>query len=121
MTTYTLEQLEAADIATGTDPHGRPVLWIDDHDARTLRRWIGDHWTEIHGVGAGYSSEIRPGHHLYELVHAIAQAAGRTRPFICGRSMMPGTGDGPYDVLVSTFGVATRHRPDGTPVYHFDA
>ena len=105
------------EIRDRTDRFGRRLLTIDDSTARQLRAWIQANWTEIYGVGDGYSATIAPGHKWYRTVDAIYQAAqsgGDRNPFIAGHSFgdEQNGGEQPssYDTLVSTFGVRYRRE-----------
>ena len=106
------------EIRDRTDRFGRRLLTIDDSTARRLRAWIQANWTEILGVGDGYSSLIAPGHEWYDVVdalHRVAQDGADPNPFIAGHSFgdEQENGEQPssYDTLVSTYGV--RYRREG--------
>ena len=107
------------EIRDRTDRFGRRLLTIDDSTARQLRAWIKDNWTEILGVGDGYSALIAPGHEWHptvEALHRVAQSGGDRHPFIAGHSFGDEQADGDqpssYDTLISTFGVR-YHRGEG--------
>src|SRR3954454_12454932 len=60
---------------TSTDHLGRTILLIPDTEARRIHTWKDATWTEVAGVGYGYTEKVSPGHPMWELLSAIADAS----------------------------------------------
>ena len=94
------------------DRFDRRLLTLDNDTAAALRTWTNEHWTEIPGVGDGYSGVIGPYNPFFEVCEALWNASrtgGDRNPFIAGHEFGDEQEDGSrptsYHLLVSTFGV----------------